>query len=213
MHLILFGAPGVGKGTQAKLISKKFHIPQISTGDMLRDAVKSETELGKKASALMNEGRLVPDEIMLELIRERISLADCKGGFILDGFPRTIAQAEGLDRLFSELNLPDVICIEIYVPDEEIIKRLVSRRLCEKCGTDYNLILNPPPDDMLCIKCGGNIIQRKDDNEETISNRLKVYLSQTAPLKEYYQQKGSFYSIDGLRGINEVSQDIFKVIQ
>jgi adenylate kinase len=213
MHLILFGAPGVGKGTQAKLISKKFHIPQISTGDMLRDAVKSETELGKKASALMNEGRLVPDEIMLELIRERISLADCKDGFILDGFPMKIAQAEGLDRLFSELNLPDVICIEIYVPDEEIIKRLVSRRLCEKCGTDYNLILNPPPNDMLCIKCGGNIIQRKDDNEETISNRLKVYLSQTAPLKEYYQQKGSFYSIDGLRGINEVSQDIFKVIQ
>jgi len=213
MHLVLFGAPGVGKGTQAKLISKKFHIPQISTGDMLRDAVKSETELGIKASSLMNEGKLVPDEIMLELIRERISLDDCKDGFILDGFPRTIAQAEGLDRLFSELRLPDVICIEIYVPDEEIIKRLVSRRLCEKCGTDYNLILNPPPDDMLCVKCGGNIIQRKDDNEETISNRLKVYMSQTAPLKEYYQQKGSFYSIDGLRSIENVSQDIFKVIQ
>jgi adenylate kinase len=213
MHLVLFGAPGVGKGTQAKLISKKFNIPQISTGDMLRDAVKSETELGKKASALMNEGKLVPDEIMLELIRERISLDDCKNGFILDGFPRTIAQAEGLDKLFSELHLPDVICIEIYVPDEEIIKRLVSRRLCEKCGTDYNLILNPPPDDMLCKKCGGNIIQRKDDNEETISNRLKVYMSQTAPLKEYYQRKGSFYSIDGLRSVDEVSQDIFKVIQ
>ncbi len=213
MHLVLFGAPGVGKGTQAKLISKKFHIPQISTGDMLRDAVKSETELGIKASSLMNEGKLVPDEIMLELIRERISLDDCKEGFILDGFPRTIAQAEGLDRLFSELRLADVICVEIYVPNEEIIKRLVSRRLCEKCGTDYNLILNPPPDDMLCVNCGGNIIQRKDDNKETISNRLKVYLSQTAPLKEYYQQKGSFYSIDGLRSIDDVSQDIFKVIQ
>jgi adenylate kinase len=213
MHLILFGAPGVGKGTQAKLISKKFNIPQISTGDMLRDAVKSQTELGQKASLLMNQGKLVPDDIILELIRERISLDDCKGGFILDGFPRTIAQAEELDRLFSELKLSDVTCIEIFVPDEEIIKRLVSRRLCEQCGTDYNLVTNPPPEDMKCVKCGGNIIQRKDDNEETISNRLKVYLAQTAPLKEYYQQKGSFYSIDGLRSIEDVSNDIYKVLQ
>jgi adenylate kinase len=213
MHLILFGAPGVGKGTQAKLISKKFNIPQISTGDMLRDAVKNQTELGKKASLLMNQGKLVPDEIMLELIHERISSADCKDGFILDGFPRTIAQAEGLDRLFSELKLSDVTCIEIFVPDEEIIKRLVSRRLCEKCGTDYNLITNPPPKDMHCSKCGGNIIQRKDDNEETISNRLKVYMAQTAPLKKYYKNKDSFYSIDGLRSIDKVSNDIFDVLK
>ena len=120
MHLILFGAPGVGKGTQAKLISKKFNIPQISTGDMLRDAVKSQTELGNKASQLMNQGKLVPDEIMLQLIRERILKDDCQEGFILDGFPRTIAQADGLDRSFSELNLPDLICIEIFVPDKEI---------------------------------------------------------------------------------------------
>jgi adenylate kinase len=213
MHLILFGAPGVGKGTQAKLISKKFNIPQISTGDMLRDAVKGQSELGQKASLLMNQGKLVPDEIILELIRNRISLDDCQNGFILDGFPRTIAQAEELDKLFSELKLSDVKCIEIFVPDEEIIKRLVSRRLCEKCGTDYNLITNPPPEDMTCIKCSGNIIQRKDDNQETISNRLSVYLAQTAPLKEYYQQKGSFYSIDGLRSIEDVSNDIFKILQ
>jgi adenylate kinase len=213
MHLILFGAPGVGKGTQAKLISKKLNIPQISTGDMLRDAVKSETELGKKASLLMNQGKLVPDEIMLELIRDRILHDDCKPGFILDGFPRTIAQAEELDRLFSELKLPDVTCIEIHVPNEEIIKRLVSRRLCEQCGTDYNLITNPPPEDMHCLKCGGNIIQRKDDNEETITNRLKVYLDQTAPLKEYYMRKGDFYSINGLRSIEEVNDDIFSVLE
>jgi adenylate kinase len=213
MHLILFGAPGVGKGTQAKLISKKLNIPQISTGDMLRDAVKSETELGKKASLLMNQGKLVPDEIMLELIRDRILHDDCKPGFILDGFPRTIAQAEELDRLFSELKLPDVTCIEIHVPNEEIIKRLVSRRLCEQCGTDYNLITNPPPEDMHCLKCGGNIIQRKDDNEETITNRLKVYLAQTAPLKEYYMRKGDFYSINGLRSIEEVNDDIFSVLE
>jgi len=213
MHLILFGAPGVGKGTQAKLISKKFNIPQISTGDMLRDAVKSQSELGQKASLLMNQGKLVPDEIILELIRVRISLDDCKDGFILDGFPRTIAQADELDKLFSELKLSDVTCIEIAVPDEEIIQRLVSRRLCEKCGTDYNLITNPPPEDMKCAKCGGNIIQRKDDNEETISNRLKVYLAQTAPLKEYYQQKGAFYSIDGLRNIDDVANDIYKILE
>ncbi len=213
MHLILFGAPGVGKGTQAKLISKNFNIPQISTGDMLRDAVKDETELGKKASLLMNQGKLVPDEIMLELIRDRISHNDCKSGFILDGFPRTIAQAKELDKLFSELQLPDVTCIEIYVPDEEIINRLVSRRLCEQCGTDYNLITNPPPENMRCDKCGGTIIQRKDDNEETISNRLKVYLAQTAPLKEYYQHKGAFYSIDGLRSIEEIRDDIFGILK
>jgi len=213
MHLILFGAPGVGKGTQAKLISKKFNIPQISTGDMLRDAVKSQSELGQKASLLMNQGKLVPDEIILELIRERISLDDCKDGFILDGFPRTIAQADELDKLFSELKLSDVTCIEIAVPDEEIIQRLVSRRLCEKCGTDYNLITNRPPEDMKCAKCGGNIIQRKDDNKETISNRLKVYLAQTAPLKEYYQQKGAFYSIDGLRSIDDVANDIYKILE
>ncbi len=212
MHLILFGAPGVGKGTQAKLISKKFNIPQISTGDMLREAVKAETELGKKASELMNAGKLVPDEIMLALIKDRIARDDCEPGFILDGFPRTIAQAEGLDKLFSDLALQDVTCIEISVPDDEIIKRLVSRRLCEKCGTDYNLVTNPPPQDMLCLKCRGNIIQRKDDNEETISNRLHVYLAQTAPLRDYYEEKGDFYSIDGLRGIDNVRDDIFKIL-
>jgi adenylate kinase len=212
MHLILFGAPGVGKGTQAKLISKNYNIPQISTGDMLRDAVQNETELGKKASLLMNQGKLVPDEIMLALIKQRISHHDCKNGFILDGFPRTIAQAEELDKLFSGLKLPDLTCIEIKVPDEEIINRLVSRRLCEQCGTDYNLITNPPPENMSCTKCGGNIIQRKDDNHETISNRLKVYMAQTAPLKEYYQRKGAFYSIDGLRSVEEVRNDIFKML-
>jgi adenylate kinase len=212
MYLILFGAPGVGKGTQAKLISKKFHIPQISTGDMLRDAVKEKTELGKKASELMNEGKLVPDEIMLALIRERISLPDCAPGFILDGFPRTIAQAEELDKLFTELSLPRISCIEINVPDKEIISRLVSRRICEKCGTDYNLITNPPPQNMVCSNCGGNIIQRKDDNEETISNRLKVYLAQTAPLKNYYKTKGDFHSVDGLRSIEQVRDNIFAIL-
>lgn len=213
MYLILFGAPGVGKGTQAKLISKNFNIPQISTGDMLRDAVKAETELGKKANLLMNEGKLVPDEIMLALIKDRISKNDCQDGFILDGFPRTIAQAVGLDQLFAELGLAHITCIEISVPDEEIIQRLVSRRLCEKCGTDYNMITNPPPPDMTCLKCAGRIIQRKDDNEETINKRLSVYLSQTAPLREYYVKNGYFYSVDGLQSIEEVSTQIFKILR
>jgi adenylate kinase len=213
MYLILFGAPGVGKGTQAKLVSKNYNIPQISTGDMLRDAVKARTELGKKANLLMNEGKLVPDEIMLALIKERISKRDCKKGFILDGFPRTITQAEELDQLFSDLGLTHITCIEISVPDEEIIQRLVSRRLCEKCGTDYNLITNPPPPAMTCSKCGGKIIQRKDDNEETISKRLSVYLSQTAPLREYYRKKGDFHSVDGRQSIGKVSEEILSILK
>ena len=212
MYLILFGAPGVGKGTQAKLISKNFHIPQISTGDMLRDAVREKTALGNKANLLMNQGKLVPDEIMLALIKERISKPDCENGFILDGFPRTIAQAEGLDELFAGLGLSHITCIEIGVPEEEIIRRLVSRRICEKCGTDYNLITNPPPEDMVCVKCGGPVIQRKDDNEETIGKRLTVYLSQTAPLRDYYRKKGDFYSVDGLKSIEGVRTDIFKIL-
>lgn len=213
MYLILFGAPGVGKGTQARLISENYHIPQISTGDMLRDAVKEKTKLGLKANELMNQGKLVPDEIMLELIKDRISLPDCQNGFILDGFPRTLEQAKGLDALFSELNLPGVTCIEINVPDDEIVKRLISRRICEKCGTDYNLITNPPPTNLICTKCGGNIVRRKDDNQETISNRLKVYLEQTAPLKDYCRKKGHFHSVDGLRSIEEVRQDIFRIVE
>jgi len=208
MYLILFGAPGVGKGTQAKLISKKFEIPQISTGDMLRQAVKDQTELGKKAGDIMSRGELVPDDLILNMIKERIGNADCKNGFILDGFPRTLSQAEGLDTLMQKLNLPDFDCIEITVPDKDIIDRLVSRRGCSKCGADYNLITNPPPADYKCVKCGGEIIQRKDDNEETISNRLKVYSEQTAPLKDYYQKKGKFNTVDGRKPVEGVQEDI-----
>lgn len=208
MYLILFGAPGVGKGTQAKFISKKYNIPQISTGDMLRAAVKNQTEFGIKAGEIMARGELVPDDLILQMIKERFGMDDCKNGFILDGFPRTIEQAKGLDNLMQELNLPEFKCIEISVPDEDIISRLVSRRLCSNCGTDYNLITNPPPKDMKCLKCGGEIIQRKDDTKETISNRLKVYADQTSPLKEYYKQKGIFYSVDGRKTIDEVQKAI-----
>lgn len=213
MYLILFGAPGVGKGTQAKLVSERFKIPQISTGDMLRAAVKNQTELGQKAGAIISRGELVPDDLILEMIRERFVMDDCKNGFILDGFPRTINQAEGLDGLMHELKLPDFKCIEISVPDNDIISRLVSRRLCSNCGTDYNLITNPPPQDMKCTKCGGNIIQRKDDNEETISNRLKVYNEQTAPLKDFYKNKSMFFTVDGKKPINEVQTEINSLLK
>jgi len=208
MYLILFGAPGVGKGTQAKLVSKKLNIPQISTGDMLRAAVKNQTELGKQAGAIMSRGELVPDDLILNMIKERFGQDDCKNGFILDGFPRTLAQADGLDKLMKELNLPEFTCIEITVPDKDIIDRLVSRRGCSKCGADYNLSTNPPPADNKCVKCGGEIIQRKDDNEETIGNRLKVYSDQTAPLTDFYQKKGKFFSVDGRNSIDAVQDEM-----
>ena len=212
MYLILFGGPGVGKGTQAKLICKKYKIPQISTGDMLREAVRNKTELGKKAEKIMTAGDLVPDDIILELIRNRISRPDSANGFILDGFPRTIIQADELDCLMEELELPPLICIEIVVPDKEIITRLVSRRQCNQCGTDYNLITNPPPENLICPKCGGNIFQRKDDNKKTISNRLKVYHKQTKPLIDYYKSKKHFYSIDGSGNIEEIHKNISNIL-
>lgn len=212
MYLILLGGPGVGKGTQAKLICKKYNIPQISTGEMLRDAVRNKTELGKKAEKIMTAGELVPDDIILNLIRERIAMPDSKNGFILDGFPRTIVQAEELDDLMAELKLPPLVCIEIVVSDEEIISRLINRRLCNQCGTDYNLITNPPPDNLKCPRCGGNIFQRKDDNEHTISNRLQVYHKQTKPLIDYYMNKKHFYSIDGTGNIDEIHKNICDII-
>lgn len=213
MHLILFGAPGVGKGTQAKLISKEFGIPQISTGDMLRDAVRQKNELGRKASEMMDHGHLVADDLMLELIKGRISKPDCVKGFILDGYPRTFDQAKAFDLLLDKLDMPHLICIEINVPDSEIINRLESRRICEACGTDYNLITNTPPSDLICSKCDGNIIQRKDDTKETVIRRLKVYLDQTAPVKEYYRHEDHFYSINGLKPIDEVKTEIFKILR
>jgi len=212
MHLILFGAPGAGKGTQAKLISANYHIPQISTGDMLREAVKSKSDLGKKAGAIIAEGQLVPDEIMLGLIEERISRDDCKNGFILDGYPRTLVQAENLDSLLERIHMPRLICIEIRVPDKIITRRLISRRICEKCGTDYNIMTNPPPADSICVKCGGKILRRKDDKESIIKKRLMVYQEQTEPIREHYQKKGVFFEIDGSQSINQVSESVNNIL-
>jgi adenylate kinase len=212
MYLILFGAPGVGKGTQAKLVSKHFQIPQISTGDILRVAVRERSPLGKKAGDLMAQGKLVPDDLMLKLIRQRIVQTDCQRGFILDGFPRTLVQAKELDALMAQLKLPPFRCIEIVVPDTEIITRLINRRVCEQCATDFNLLTNPPPADLLCPHCGGKIIQRKDDQEQTITQRLQVYHEFTRPIKDYYLSQGHFSSVDGLQDIEKVQQDVLALL-
>ena len=212
MHLILFGAPGVGKGTQAKKISKEYGIPQVSTGDMLRDAVREQTELGKKAGSIMNRGDLVPDDLMLDLIHERIMKPDCAKGLILDGFPRTIPQADELSKLMRTLDFPSFTCIEITVPDEKIILRLTSRMTCGACGKDYNHAVEAAPEDMVCRKCSGKIITRKDDNEETIQKRLNVYKEQTSQVKHYYEDKGNFYSINGDQEVDVVYSNLNEIL-
>ena len=213
MYLILFGSPGVGKGTQSKIISKKYNIPQISTGDMLREAVRKETELGIKVKSLIERGELVPDDLMLILIKKRITEPDCANGLILDGFPRTIPQAEGLSGLMAKLNLPHFNCIEIVVPEEIILERILGRRTCEKCGTDFNQRVNPEPGNHICPKCGGNITNRQDDKEETVKKRLRIYHEQTEVVKDYYQSKGNFFTVNGNRDLEEVNSDIVSILQ
>ena len=212
MNVILLGAPGVGKGTQARKIVKYFGIPQISTGEILRKEVKAESELGKKVARILEEGALVPDDFILEIIEKRITLKDCEDGFILDGFPRTIGQADRLDKLLNRLQLPSPQVIEIYATDQIIIERLTNRRICSQCGTDYNLKLNPPPEDCLCTVCGGKIIRRADDNENTIRERLKVYRKETEPLIDYYKKKHHFHRMDSQLPIEEVFEEIKSIL-
>ncbi|RMG25531.1 MAG: adenylate kinase, partial [Methanobacteriota archaeon] len=204
MQFVLFGPPGAGKGTQAKLLSEKFGIPQISTGDILRNAVKNETELGKKVKAILDRGELVPDDVIVELVEERLSEPDAQKGFILDGFPRTLFQAEALETWLQKNNRNGLTVIRIRISEEEIVKRLTSRRICEKCGFTYNLIYNPPPSDNRCEKCGGKIIQRSDDNEETIRKRIRVYIDQTSPVIDFYRNKGNLFEVDGSQHVEKV---------
>ncbi|MEJ2053404.1 MAG: adenylate kinase [Calditrichaceae bacterium] len=208
MYLILFGAPGAGKGTQAKMISENYEIPQISTGDMLREAIRKEGDIGKLAKSFMEKGSLVPDDLILKIIKERILKPDCSRGFILDGFPRTIAQAEALSVLMQDMHLPPFTLVEINVSDTAIISRLLARKTCQNCGADYNDLTNPAPADMICPKCSGKISVRDDDNEETIKNRLKVYHEQTTPVKEYYKKQGNFISVDGNKSVEQVYSSI-----
>lgn len=205
MNLILLGAPGSGKGTQAKKLTEQFGFPHISTGDILRQTMKGNTPLGKQAETFMKAGELVPDKVILGIIEERISQPDCTMGAIFDGFPRTILQADGLESLLQKIHRRLDLCLSLEVADELIVTRLSSRRLCNTCGQDYNLISNPPPLDGKCLKCGGAIIQRADDQEDTIRNRLAVYRRQTRPLQEYYAGRGLLHIVDG----DGSAEDIF----
>ena len=208
MRIILLGPPGSGKGTQAKLLSKKYSIPHIAMGDILREEVAKKTPLGKKVNVYMSKGELVPDEIVIEVLKKRLQEADCVDGFILDGFPRTLNQAKALDNMLNELNLKIDAVIYIEVPDEEIMKRLSLRRTCKVCGRIYNLHYNPPKQDGKCDVCGGELIIRDDDKPEVIKNRLKVYNDQTKPLVDYYETHKLLIRINGVDPIDKVFQQI-----
>jgi adenylate kinase len=195
--LIFLGAPGAGKGTQAREVAKHYGIPQISTGDMLRDAVKSETPLGLAAKARMESGKLVPDEVVDGIVAERITQPDCKNGFILDGFPRTISQAQFVDRILTEKGEGRPLVLDIEVSEELLLKRLTGRRTCSVCGEIYNVYFNPPKVEGICDKDGGALLQRADDNETSIRQRLEAYHKQTSPLIEYYRGQGVLLALDG----------------
>lgn len=213
MQLLLFGAPGVGKGTQAKLLSSKFNIPHISTGDILRQAVNEQTELGKKAQEIMNRGDLVPDDIMIGIIKYRLSKSDCNNGYILDGFPRTDQQAEELDKLLAEMNLEDLKLVNIFADEEEIVKRLNNRRACKECGHIFTL--TEIKDTNSCPNCGAknSFYLREDDKEEVIRKRMEVFRKTTEPVLKYYKNKGKVISVNGLGSVEEVNKEILKVLE
>jgi len=202
------GLPGAGKGTQAERIVEKYNIPHISTGDMFRAAIKDGTELGLQAKSFMDQGNLVPDEVTIGIVRERLSKADCQDGFLLDGFPRTVAQADALDTLLTDLGKELDYVLNVKVEKEELIKRLTGRWICKTCGATYHTIFNPPAVEGVCDKDGGELYQREDDKPETVKNRLDVNMKQTQPLLDFYGQKGVLKDIDGQQDINKVFVDI-----
>lgn len=213
MNIVFLGPPGAGKGTQAKILIERYGIPQISTGDMLREHRAKGTELGKKAQEYMDKGQLVPDEIILGMVKERLSQADCEKGFILDGFPRTVAQAEALDKLLLDMGKKLDFALALIVPDDLLVERLTGRRTCKNCGMMYHIKYKPSKVEGKCDFCGGELYQRPDDNEETVRNRLKVYHEQTAPLIEYYRNKGILREIDGSKSIEEITQQIISILE
>ncbi|MGI5912020.1 MAG: adenylate kinase [Syntrophomonadaceae bacterium] len=208
MNIVLMGPPGAGKGTQADFIKKQYIIPHVSTGDMFRDAVGKGTQLGKEAKIYMDAGNLVPDQITIGIVKDRLAEADCAQGFLLDGFPRTKVQAEALDRVLEDAGKKIDAVINIFVPNEILIERLSGRVSCQACKAIYNLKYNPPVIQGICDKCGGKLVQRSDDLGETVAQRLEVYLQQTSSLLDYYEQKGILYQIDGNRDSNNVFADI-----
>lgn len=208
MHLILMGLPGAGKGTQAEKISEKYGIPHISTGDMFRLAIKEGTELGKTAKRYLDEGALVPDEVTSGIVEERLSKDDCKNGFLLDGFPRTIPQAEALQEITRKLDKSIDYVIHVDVPQEKLLERLTGRRVCPTCGATYHVVNNPPKEEGICDKDGSKLIQRDDDTEETVGKRLAVNLEQTKPLLDFYEKLGVVVIVDGDQPIDKVFEDI-----
>ena len=212
MRLILFGPPGVGKGTQAKLLSAHYHIPHISTGDMLRDAAASGSDLGRKAKAVMDAGRLVSDDIMIGIIGEVLKSEKCKNGFILDGFPRTVPQAESLTEITKKLKTPIDLVVNMEVDDKVVIGRLGKRLSCTQCGKIFNLDLDRLTDPTKCPSCGGKLIQRDDDKPETVRQRLSVYAASTAPVKEYYRRLGLLKTVNASGGVNEVQRSILSLV-
>ena len=209
MKLILLGAPGAGKGTQAEAICKYFSIPAISTGNIIRKALKSGTEMGKKAKLFIDKGDLVPDDMVVKIIEERLENEDCKNGYILDGFPRTIPQAEALDRMGIDIDK----VVDFEVSDEDIISRMSGRRVCESCGASYHIIHKKPLVDGICDNCSGTLVQRKDDHPDTVNARLRVYHDQTEPLKNYYNKQGKLIVIEGKGKIEDITQRAISMLE
>ena len=213
MKSIMLGAPGAGKGTQAKMLADKYKIPHVSTGDIFRANIKNGTELGTKAKVYMDQGMLVPDELTCDLVVDRIKQDDCKDGYILDGFPRTIPQAECLDKALDALNDKIDFAVNVEVPDENIIRRMSGRRACLSCGRTYHIVYNPPKEEGICDECKKELVLRDDDKPETVEKRLKVYHEQTQPLIDYYRNKGVLAEVDGTRDMQEVFTAITDVLE
>lgn len=209
MNLILLGAPGAGKGTQAEFICEKLSIPAISTGNIIRAALKNGTEMGLKAKSFIEAGQLVPDEVVIGIIKERLGEDDCKNGFILDGFPRTIPQAQALDEMGIRIDK----VIDIEVPDEAIVARMSGRRVCAKCGNSYHVVYKTPREEGVCDSCGGELAQRKDDYPETVLERLRIYHEQTEPLKEYYEKKGILRIVEGQEEVKDTTALTLKALE
>ena len=212
MRLVLLGAPGAGKGTQAKKLIEKYRIPQISTGDILRKAVADGTPLGKEAKSYMDSGGLVPDSVVIGLVKERIAQGDCKTGYILDGFPRTTPQAEALDKVLAEMKAPLDTALVVDVDMDILMKRLTGRRTCKNCQQMYNIYFGPSKKEGACDKCGGELFQRADDKEETIKNRLDVYGKSTAPLIDYYRNKNILKSVEGMGSVDDIFNKVCKIL-
>ena len=212
MNIVMLGAPGAGKGTQAKMIAAKYQIPHISTGDIFRANIKNGTELGKKAKSYMDQGLLVPDELTVDLVIDRLAQDDCRNGYILDGFPRTIPQAEALDAALAKLGEKMDYAIDVDVPDENIVSRMSGRRACTGCGATYHIVYNPSKKGECCEVCGEKLILRDDDKPETVQKRLNVYHEQTQPLIDYYTKQSILRTVDGTQDMNDVFAEIVKIL-